>query len=263
MAGTVRLHVDGAIARIVVSNPGRRNAASWPMQAALGEVVTELRDRDDVAVVVLTGAGADFCVGADLAAPPDQRTLRRDSIADDTERLRAVSAAAALHRLPQVTIAAIDGGCAGAGLSLALATDLRIATDRAVFNTAFVGVGVSGDFGSAWHLTRTVGPATARRLLLDPSKIDAAAALDLGLVTRVVAADALADATDEWARRIAAQAPLALRAAKQNLLSAEVDTFDDYLPAEIGRMVATFHTADAEEAAAAFLARRTPHFTGR
>lgn len=264
MPGTAQLHVDGAVAHLVLSNPGRRNAVSWPMLTALGEVVAELTGRADVAVVVLTGAGPDFCVGADLAAPPEQRTLRRDTAAADTERLAAVTGtAAALHRLPQVTIAAIDGGCAGAGLSLALAADLRIAAERAVLSTAFLGAGVSGDLGSAWFLTRAVGPARARQLLLDPGRTDATAALALGLVHRVVPADALADEAAAWARRIAAQAPLALRAAKQNLLAADLLDLDAYLPGEVDRMVATFHTDDAREAAAAFLERRTPVFTGR
>jgi 2-(1,2-epoxy-1,2-dihydrophenyl)acetyl-CoA isomerase len=263
MTGTVRLDVDGAVARVVLSNPGRRNAASWPMMTALGELVGDLRERADVAVVVVTGEGADFCVGADLAAVPEQRTLRRETVAEDTERLRTITAVVTgFHRLPQVTIAAIDGGCAGAGLSLALAADLRIVSERAVLNTAFVAAGVSGDCGSAWHLTQVVGPARARRLLLDPAKVDAATALDLGLATRVVPAPALAEEAGAWARRIAAQAPLALRAAKQNLLAAAHD-LDDYLPGEIDRMVATFHTADAREAAAAFLAHRAPVFTGR
>lgn len=263
MTGTVRLHVDGTVAQVVLSNPGRRNAASWPMMTALGELVGELRQRADIAVVVLSGEGTDFCVGADLAAEPEQRTLRRETVAEDTERLRIVTAAVTgFHRLPQVTIAAIDGGCAGAGLSLALAADLRIVSERALLNTAFVAAGLSGDGGSAWHLTQVVGPARARRLLLDPAKVDAATALDLGLATRVVPAATLAAEAAGWARRIAGHAPLALRAAKQNLLAATASDLDDYLPGEIDRMVATFHTADAREAAAAFLAHRAPVFTG-
>lgn len=264
MAGTVHLEVGGAVARVALSNPGRRNAVSWPMLTALGEAVADLRDRDDVALVVLAGEGTDFCVGADLAAAPEQRTLRRDSVAGDTERLTAVTATVtAFHRLRQVTIAAIDGGCAGAGLSLALAADLRIASDRAVFNTAFVSAGLSGDFGSAWHLTRAVGPAHARRLLLDPGKVDAATARDLGLVARVVPADELAAETTTWAHRLASYAPLALRGAKQNLLDATDLGLDAYADREVARMVTTFHTTDAREAAAAFLERRTPVFTGR
>ena len=264
MAATVRIEVDGAIAQVVLSNPERRNAVSWPMLTALGEAVTDLRDRTDVAVVILTGEGVDFCVGADLAAAPEHRTLRRESAADDSERLRTVTgAAASFHRLPQVTIAAIDGGCAGAGLSLALAADLRIASDRAILNTAFVSAGVSGDLGSAWFLTRVVGSARARRLLLDPGKVDARTARELELVTRVVRADVLADETIAWAHRISAQAPLALRGAKQNLLAAGEQTLDDYLPGEVDRMVTTFHTEDAREAVAAFLTRRAPVFTGR
>jgi 2-(1,2-epoxy-1,2-dihydrophenyl)acetyl-CoA isomerase len=260
----VHLAVDGAVAHVMLSNPGRRNAVSWSMLSDLAGVVGRLCADTSVSVLVLTGDGADFCVGADLTASPELRTLRRDSVAGDTERLTAVTATvAALHRLPQTTIAAIDGGCAGAGLSLALAADLRIASDRAVFNTAFLAAGVSGDLGSAWPLNQVVGPARARQLLLDPGKVDAHTARDLSLVTEVVPADELADRASAKARRVGAHAPVALRAAKQNLLAAAELDLDAYLPGETDRMVATFHTRDAEEAAAAFLGRRTPVFTGR
>ncbi|GAA1958621.1 enoyl-CoA hydratase [Nocardioides panacihumi] len=264
MAGTVRLHADGDVAHLVLSNPGRRNAVSWSMLTDLADVVVGLHQDPRVSVVVLAGDGRDFCVGADLAAGPEQRTLRRDSVAADTARLSAVTATVtALHRLPQVTIAAVDGGCAGAGLSLALAADLRIASASAVFNTAFVSAGLSGDLGSAWHLVRAVGPARAREVMLDPGRIDAERARSLDLVTRVVPADELPDAAAAWARRLASHAPLALRGAKQNLLAAVEDDLDAYLPGEIDRMVASFHSADAQEAAAAFLERRKPVFVGR
>lgn len=259
----VSCRIDGSVAHVVLSNPGRRNAVSWPMLTDLAGLVAALRDEAAVSAVVLSGDGRDFCVGADLAAPPEARTLRRDSVASDTERLRSVTdTVTAFHRLPQVTIAAIDGGCAGAGLALALAADLRIASDRAMFNTAFVSAGLSGDFGSGWHLVQTVGPARARQLLLAPGRVDASAALDLGLVTRVVPADELSAEAEAWARLLAGQAPLALRGAKANLLAAASQDLDAYVPGEVDRMVATFHTADAQEAAAAFLARRTPAFTG-
>lgn len=263
MSGSVLMSVDGSVAHVVLSNPGRRNAVSWSMLSDLGDVVSRLSEDRSISAVLLSGEGADFCVGADLAAAPEQRTLRRDSVAADTERLTAVTAiVTAFHRLPQVTIAAIDGGCAGAGLSLALAADLRIAADRAVFNTAFVNAGLSGDFGSAWHLTRAVGPARARCLLLDPGKLDATTARQHDLVARVVPASALAGEAAAWAQRLAAYAPLALRGAKQNLLAATELDLDAYVPGEVDRMVATFHTADAQEAAAAFLERRRPAFTG-
>lgn len=259
----VTCRIDGSVAHVVLSNPGRRNAVSWPMMSDLTGVVTQLREDASVSVVLISGEGTDFCVGADLAAPPEARTLRRDSVAGDTERLRSVTdTVTAFHRLPQVTVAAVAGGCAGAGLALALAADLRVASDRAVFNTAFVSAGLSGDFGSAWHLVQTVGPARARQLLLAPGRVDASAALDLGLVTRVVPADELTVEAKAWAGRLAAQAPLALRGAKANLLAAASQDLDEYVPGEVDRMVATFHTADAQEAAAAFLARRAPAFTG-
>ncbi|MFW0796816.1 enoyl-CoA hydratase-related protein [Gordonia sp. CPCC 205515] len=264
MDAHIHYRVDDRVATVTIDNRGRRNAVSFSIFEQLKDSVAELEQRPDVGVVILTGRGADFSVGADLAAPADSRTLRGTSVAADTERLTRVSRMVrAFHRLPQVTIAAIDGACAGAGLSLAVAADFRIATERAKFSTAFVRAGLSGDLGGAWFITRLVGVARARELLLDPRTISATEALRLGLVTSVTTSDTLMDTAAAFAQRLAESAPMAMHAMKQNVLDAEIAPLPDYLTTEVHRMVQCFHSDDAREAAAAFLEKRRPAFVGR
>ncbi|EKT83479.1 enoyl-CoA hydratase [Rhodococcus opacus M213] len=171
-------------------------------------MITTLSRSPDVRVVILSGQGSDFSVGADLAAPAESRTLRRDSVVADTARLRHVSTTLlAFHQIPQVTIAAIDGACAGAGLSLAAAADFRIASDRAVFNTAFISAGLSGDLGGVWLINKMLGGAHARELFLTPGKLTAERAHQLGLVNSVTSAQSLHGTARELAHRLATSAP--------------------------------------------------------
>lgn len=267
-SGSVLLDLDDGVATVTLNRPERRNAISWQLVEDLLAAVERAGSERGLRVLVLTGAGADFCVGADLArvgsdSADDQetRTLRGRSVDDDLERLtRASTVVELLASFPRPTIAAVNGACAGAGLSLALATDFRIAAEGAVFNTAFVGAGVSGDLGSAWLLTRAVGGARARALLLDPGKLTAARAATLGLVTEV-APDLRARVT-ELGGKLAAQAPLAMLYAKQNLADAGVTALPEYLRREVPRMVDCARSADARRAARAFLEGRRPVFTG-
>lgn len=264
MAGQVHLAIDGTTAEVTLDNPGRRNAVSSAIFDELRSVITTLTHSPELRVVILSGKGSDFSVGADLGAPAESRTLRRDSVAADTARLRRASATLLeFHQMPQVTIAAIDGACAGAGLSLAAAADFRIASDRAVFNTAFVNAGLSGDLGGIWLITAMLGAARARELFLTPGKLTAAEAHQLGLVSSVAPAQSLHDVAHELAHRIASSAPLALKAMKQNLLQSAVTPLSDYLLAEVDRMVQCAHSDDAQEAASAFLEKRKPAFAGR
>lgn len=264
MAGQVHLAIDDITATVTLDNPGRRNAVSAAIFDELRSVIGTLAGSPEVRVVILSGAGSDFSVGADLAAPVESRTLRGESVPEDTARLRQVSATLLeFHQMPQVTIAAIDGACAGAGLSLAAAADFRVASERAVFNTAFLNAGLSGDLGGIWLFTNMLGAARARELFLTPNKLTAAEAHRIGLVNSVASAQSLQDAAQELAHRIASSAPLALRSMKQNLLQSAVTPLSDYLVAEADRMVECSHSDDAREAASAFVDKRTPAFAGR
>ncbi len=267
-AGTVLFRLHDGVATVTLNRPERRNAVSWQLVEDLLAAIDRARAERDLRVLVLTGAGADFCVGADLArvgsdsaGDQETRTLRGRSAADDLDRLtRASAIVERLVSFPMPTIAAINGACAGAGLSFALAADFRLAAQSAAFNTAFVSAGVSGDFGSAWLLTRVVGEARARALLLDPGKVTAAEAAALGLVTEITAD--LPARVAELAGKLAAQAPRAMLYAKRNLADAALTTLPDYLRNEVPRMVDCARSGDARRAAQAFLEKRKPVFTG-
>lgn len=263
MTGQVHLTVDDTVATVELDNPGCRNAVSSSIFDELQNVLSIVSSSPEVRAVILVGRGADFSVGADLAAPPESRTLRCDSVAGDTARLRQASRTLQdFYQMPQVTIAVIDGACAGAGLSLAAAADFRIASDRAVFNTAFVDAGLSGDLGGIWLITHMLGAARARELFLAPHKLSGGAAHRLGLVNTVTPAAALDEEARALAHRVASLPPLAMRAAKQNLLQSSSTPLSDYLPVEVDRMVQCARSDDAREAAAAFLEKRDPVYTG-
>jgi 2-(1,2-epoxy-1,2-dihydrophenyl)acetyl-CoA isomerase len=154
--------------------------------------------------------------------------------------------------MPQVTIAAIDGGCAGAAMGWACACDFRFASDRAKFATGFLKVGVSGDMGLVWSLVRLVGAGRARELLLFPEKLTAQDALDFGIVTRLFPADTLHDEVLELADELTAYHPFALRMIKANLLSAERLDFDEYIEVESARHLHTAASPSMREGIEAF-----------
>lgn len=220
---------DG-IALLTLNRPSRRNAVTVRMCDLLFEALQRIA-RSDASVLILRGAGSDFSVGADFdvapAAPDPRPALERHG--------DAYQAATLLHTMPQVTIAAIDGGCAGAAMGWACACDLRFASDRARFNTGFLSVGASGDMGLAWSLLRILGGARARELLLFPEKIDAGRALSLGLVTRMFAADMLFAQTRAAAETLAAAPAFSLRTMKANLVSAEILPMREYVELETAR----------------------------
>jgi 2-(1,2-epoxy-1,2-dihydrophenyl)acetyl-CoA isomerase len=160
------------------------------------------------------------------------------------------------------TIAAVNGACAGGGLGLALAADIRLASENAVFTTGFLTVGVSGDFGTTWGLSRAVGPALARELYLTGRRLGADEALRLGLVSAVHPADELMAAAEAVAVSVARQAPLAVRAIKRNF-NALPASLAEVLEMEAARHVRCTNSADAEEARLAFLDKRPPNFERR
>jgi 2-(1,2-epoxy-1,2-dihydrophenyl)acetyl-CoA isomerase len=165
--------------------------------------------------------------------------------------------------MPAVTIAAIRGGCAGAGLGWALGCDLRFAAPSAKFNTAFLDVGVAGDMGGPWSLTHLLGAAKARELYFMPRKIDAEEALRLGLVSRLFPDEAIQDEVRAIAARLADAAPIALRTMKANFLEAERLSFRDFIALESRRHIEIFKTEDTREAFRAKVEKRKPNFKGR
>ena len=165
--------------------------------------------------------------------------------------------------MPAVTIAAVNGACAGAGLGWALACDFRFAAESARFNVAFLDVGVAGDMGGPWSLSRIVGSARARELYFLPGKFDAAEALRIGMVTRVFPDDRFREEVDAIVNRLTDCAPIALRTLKANFVDAERMDFAGYVALESERHFRMFETEDTREAFAAKAQKRKPQFKGR
>ncbi|HEX8057982.1 MAG TPA: enoyl-CoA hydratase/isomerase family protein [Novosphingobium sp.] len=228
-----------AVTVITLNRPERRNGITVELCHELYRVVQEVA-ASDARVVVLRGAGNDFCVGADIGGGEGGR-----SSPVTAEQLgRVHHAATVLHTMPQVTIAAIDGGCAGAGLGWATACDFRFATPEARFNTAFLSVGVSSDMGPPWFLGRIIGGARARELLFFPAKLTGEEALKIDLVTRLFPRETLHEEVLALAEDLARREPFALRMMKANVLSAEELAIGDFIDVETARQLHTTNRPD-------------------
>jgi 2-(1,2-epoxy-1,2-dihydrophenyl)acetyl-CoA isomerase len=256
--------VKDGVAVLTMNRPDRLNALSTAMLDALLEALPRLANDPSVGVVVLTGAGRGFCAGGDVKAMAEGREMAGDSLEERAQGLRdKMEASRLLHEMPKPTIAMVRGAAAGAGLSLALACDLRVAGESAKFGTAFARVGYSGDFGGSWYLTQLVGTAKARELYYTAALVDAKQALALGMVNRVVPDDRLEEETLALAGTIARGPRIALRYMKRNLNAAESGTLRDSLDLEAWHHTRTGQTDDHREAAKAFVEKREPVFKGR
>lgn len=263
-------HVDGHVGIITFNRPERRNALSDAMYAGFGAVLPELAADPDVRVVMVTGNGGAFCAGGDVKGmheshQPGAAPRRGGTTEEGTNHLRGLQnqVSLALHQFPKPVVAAIPGAAAGAGMSIALACDIRLAAERALVVPAFANVGASGDFGGSWFLTQLVGTAKAKELYFTSPRLTAADARDLGIVNQVLPDDGFEGAALEWCRSLADRAPIAMRYMKENLNRAIICDVETALDAEAANMVLSMGTADHREAAAAFVEKRTPKFTGQ
>jgi 2-(1,2-epoxy-1,2-dihydrophenyl)acetyl-CoA isomerase len=255
----VLLDVSNNVATITLNRPEKLNALSAELMDVLPGMAQQVADDKEVRCVILTGAGRGFCAGGDIGG-----MLGREAIADPVAHLRRnEEVSRLLHEMPKPTIAMINGPVAGAGLSIALACDLRIAAESARLGTAFAKIGFSGDFGGTWMLQRLVGPAKARELYFTGDLIDAREAERIGLVNRTVPDDQLTSETRALAERLAAGPPIALARMKQNMNLGLVSDYSKLLDAEAEGMIMTGATQDNREALKAFLEKRTPTFHGR
>ena len=256
---TIALH--DRVAVITLNRPDRRNALHHEMFEPIERALAEFEARDDIGCIVLTGAGSAFCAGGDVTgegAPPG--IDRHDRDAHAANLLADAQMARHLHEHPKLTIAAVNGAAVGAGMSLALACDLRIATASARFVTGWARLAFSGDFGGAWFLAQLVGPSRALELLVTNESVAAARAAELGLVNRVVADAEFADAWMAWAQELATGPTGAISGMKANVHDALRLTLADALPRETARMSASAATADHREARRAWLEKRPAEF---
>ena len=256
--------IKDGVAVLTLNRPDRLNALSGPMLDALLEALPRLAADAAVGVVVVTGAGRGFCAGGDVKAMAEGREFAETGLEEKTHGLRSkMEVSRLLHEMPKPTIAMVRGAAAGAGLSIALACDLRVAADSAKFATAFARVGYSGDFGGSWFLTQLVGTAKARELYYSAEIVDARTALSLGMVNRVVADDRLEEETLSLARKLAGGPRVALRYMKRNMNAAETQPLGQCLDLEAMHHTRTGFTEDHKEAAKAFVEKREPVFRGR
>lgn len=255
--------VEDGVLTLTMNRPDRLNALSWEMCDRLIRALSRAAEDRAVGAIVLTGTGRAFCAGGDVKSMAEGQNAEQSYEERVADLRRRMEAARLLHEMAKPTIAMVRGPAAGAGLSLALACDLRIAGEDARFTTAFAKVGLSGDFGGHYFLTRIVGTAKARELYLLSPMIDAARALALGLVHRVVPDAALEAETLKTARALAAGPRVALGYMKQNLNLAEGASLAMVMDAEALRHTRCTATEDHREAAAAFVQKRAPAFKGR
>jgi enoyl-CoA hydratase/carnithine racemase len=249
---------DG-IVTITLDRPERKNAVNGDMWDELLVTFRGIGEQDGDRVVVITGAGGDFCSGADMSTvgegerPPHALASMR----------HVGDVCLALYRLPQPTIAKVRGVAVGAGMNLALVCDLVVASDTARFSEIFARRGLSIDFGGSWVLPRRVGLHRAKELALFAEIIGAAEAERIGLVNRVVPDADLDEFVAGWAQKLAAGPPIALAQTKRLLNNAVGITLEQALDEEAAAQAVNLATSDTREAVRAFLDKRTPSFTGR
>ena len=257
---TVELTIDGAVAKVVLNRPEKLNALTVEMRERLGEYFSRLRFDDAVRAIIVTGAGRGFCSGADVERMSGDEDLRAGR-----QRLQQGSHAyiRTLHAIEKPVIAAVRGPAVGIGWSIALACDLIIASETARFSQIFKRIGLAPDGGAIWFLTRRLGMLKAKELVFSARFVEAAEALQLGLVNEVVPDDALTARAEALAAELAAGPTFALGLAKRLFNAAVAPSLDDYLDIESLVQPQLHHTRDNAEGRAAFREKRPPHFTGR
>jgi len=254
---TILYEKSGHVATLTMNRPDRLNGMTTKMLREAHEALRAAAEDRELKVLVLTGAGKSFCPGADL------QLTAAGADADEGSSTDNFRVPLLLHTMPAVTVAAINGACAGAGLGWALACDLRYATPSARFNTAFLDVGVAGDMGGPWSLPRIVGAAKARELYFMPDKFDAAEAARIGLVSKVFPDETFRNEVGAVVSRISEAAPIALRTMKAHFVEAEKLDFGSFIELESAHHLPMFTTHDTREAFAAKVEKRKPRFIGR
>jgi len=257
---TILFDVSDGVATITLNRPDRLNALTTPMSQEMLAALKSCARDERIRCVVITGAGRGFSAGQDLtelAHVPDDWTVG-DHLRRGYHRLIL-----AMHDLEKPIIAAVNGVAAGAGLGVALAADMRIASAKASFVAAFIGIGLAPDSGVSWHLQRLVGPARAFELLTTGRKVSAEEALSMGLVNQVVPADALDETVAALARQFAQAPTRAIGLTKRVLNKAATATLAEALEYEAQIQDIAIQTEDHREGVEAFLQKRPPRFSGQ
>lgn len=243
-------------ATVTLNRPDSLNGIVGELSRELYECLNMISLDNEIRVVLFTGAGKAFCPGADLRANTSGEK-------HEPSRKEYFHITTLLHEMPKVTVAGINGACAGAGLGWAAACDLRYATARAAFNTAFLGVAISGDMGGPWLLPRLIGAAKARELFFMSEKFSAQEAERLGLVNKVFPDETFREEVDAIVNKLSKSAPLAIGEMKKNFVNAENMPLREYIDLETERHTRTGASEDTKEAFRAFMEKREPVFKAR
>ena len=253
---TIIYEVKENLATITLNRPDSLNGIVNQMMRELYECLQVVAANPAIRVLLFTGAGKGFCPGVDLK-------VSTSGIKQEVNRKEYFHITTLLHEMPKVTIAGINGACAGAGFGWACACDLRYATARASFNSAFLGVAISGDMGGPWLLPRIVGAGKARELYFMSQKFKADEAERIGLVNKVFADDVFRDEVRAIAQKLSKSAPLAISEMKKNFVNAEGMPLREYIELETERHSRTGSSEDTKEAFKAFVEKRDAVFHGR
>jgi 2-(1,2-epoxy-1,2-dihydrophenyl)acetyl-CoA isomerase len=261
---TLEIEVDGDLGTLTLNRPDSLNAMSPELIGELTVAAAWLADRAPLRALIVTGAGRGFSAGGDVNWFKRGLDDPEHDLPSDVRRGADVlhQAIVDFRRIPYPVIGAINGVAAGAGFSLALMCDIRIASAEATFVCAYGRIGASPDGGMTYFLPRVVGPAKALELLLTDPVLGAQQALELGLVSEVVPADRLAEATREKAREVAAKAPHYVRMSKLLVAESLSNSLADHLQAERHGIADSMATEDLKKGVAAFFDGREPTFTG-
>jgi len=255
---TILVERRDRVAIITINRPEKRNALNIQTRAEGAAVLDELRADDSVRVAVLTGAGDKaFIAGADIAEFAERTAIQQREVMLDRSLFNAIDG------FPKPIIAMVNGYCLGGGCEVALACDLRVASDKASFGQPEINLGIIPGGGGTQRLTRLVGEGKAMEMILTGEIINADTALAIGLVNHVVPADQLETKTMEIANRMAEKSPIALRLAKESVKVASRSNLDEGLRREVDLFALCFSSEDKNEGVRAFLEKRKPEFKGR
>jgi enoyl-CoA hydratase/carnithine racemase len=264
--GTDELQAElvGRVAVVTLNRPKALNALTGALVGALAASIKSLGEDPDVGSILLTGAGTAFCAGGDMNGMKDNANLLGATFEQQVANLREEQRRliGGLVELRKPTIAALPGAAAGAGLALALACDIRIASQSCILTTAFARVALAGDCGINWLLTRLVGPSRARELMMLAERVDSQRAETLGLVNRVVPNAELMATALKVAATLAAGPPIAFRLIKNNLDHAMTSDLLESLDYEAENHIRAKGTLDHKEGVRAFVEKRKPIFQG-
>jgi enoyl-CoA hydratase/carnithine racemase len=262
--GELLCEIRDRVALITLNRPEARNALSDRLTPALRRMIKQCADDPKVGALLITGAGNAFCAGGDVKGMGDNLSQAEvpidERVADLRVKQRNLTGALVAVRKP--TIAALPGPAAGAGLALALACDIRIAAESAIMATGYARIGLTGDYGIAWLLTRLAGTSRARELMFLSERIDAHRCEMLGLVNRVVPDTELRDTAFALAKSLAEGPSIALGRMKDNLDRALMSDILESMDQEAENMVQSARTTDHKQAVRAFIEKRKPVFSG-